>query len=150
MKCAHARKEMSAYLDGELGDTDRRRMAMHLEACELCRTEYAGLQRVHSLLAQAERHVARPVLAWRVAAATRSREAIRAPFFPVAMRLAAQAAALSAVMVIGVASGDFLAGGSAHARAVNPARMLSLDLFAAAPPDSPGGVYLALTEAGHE
>lgn len=150
MKCAQAGKEMSAYLDGELDAGARERLASHLKACEMCRASYAGLERVHSLLAKAEHFDGPPTLPWRVAAAIRSGEAPRRPFFPVAMKLAAQAVALTAVVVIGVASGSFLTAGSASGRAVNPTVLLSLDIFAAAPSDSPGGVYLALTEADHE
>lgn len=150
MRCARARKEMSAYLDKELDDAASRRLSLHLEDCEACRTTYDGLARVRSLFAQAERYAASPALFWRVAAAIRPREANRWSFFPVAMRLAAQVVALTAVIVVGVASGSFLTSGSGSGRAANPAVLLSLDIFAAAPPDSPGGVYLALTEADHE
>lgn len=150
MKCAQTRKEMSAYLDGELDGASRERLASHLQVCERCRTSYEGLERVHSLLAKAAHYDAPPTLPWRVAAAIRSGEAPRRPFFPVAMKLAAQAVALTAVVVIGVASGRVLSAGSASGRAANPTELLSLDIFAAAPPDSPGGVYLALMEADHE
>lgn len=150
MRCAHAGKEMSAYLDGELGAAARERLTLHLEACETCRTACAALGNVHALFAQAERYDAPPALSRRVAAAIRSREAIRRPLFPVAMRLAEQVVALTAVVAIGVASGSLLAAGSAPERVATPAALLSLDFFAAVPPDSLGGVYLALTEADHE
>jgi len=150
MRCAHARKQMSAYLDGELGIAARARLASHLETCGTCRTAYMRLEKVHALFAQAERYDAPPELSRRVAAAIRSREAIRQPLLPVAMRLAEQVVALTAVVAIGVASGNLLAAGSAPERVANPAVFFSLDFFAAAPPDSLGGVYLALTEADHE
>jgi len=150
MRCAHARKELSAYLDGELGAAARERLTSHLETCETCRIAYAALRNVHALFAQAERYAAPPALSWRVAAAIRSRETIRQPFFPVALRLAEQVVALTAVIAIGAASGNLLAAGPALERAANPAMLLSLDIFAATPPDSLGGVYLALTEADHE
>ncbi len=150
MKCAHVRKEMSAYLDGELDAAVQERLAMHLEACEMCRTSYAGLERLHSAFAKTERYEAPHTLPWRVAAAIRSGEAPRRSFFPAAMKLAAQTAALTAVVAIGVASGSVLTAGFASGRAANPADLLSLDIFAAAPADSPGGVYLALMEADHE
>jgi anti-sigma factor RsiW len=141
---------LSAYLDGELGDAARGRLVAHLETCAKCRTQYAGLERVHALFGGAERYAAPPTFSWRIAAALRSGEALRRPFFPVALRVAAQAVALMAVVVVGVASGSFLASGPVAGQAVRPSAPLSLDLFAAAPPDSPGGAYLALTERVRE
>jgi anti-sigma factor RsiW len=141
---------MSAYLDGELEGAARERLVMHLEACTACKAEYAELERVHLLFARAERYDAPPTFSWRVAAARRSGDTLRRPLFPVAIRVAAQVAAFTIVVALGVVSGSFLAVGPAAERAANPATLLSLDIFAAAPPDSPGGVYLALTEADRE
>ena len=150
MRCGSARKKLSAYLDGELGGAARARLASHLQSCEACRRAYADLERVHARFARAERYVAPPALAWKVAAAIRTEAATHRSPLPVAMRLAAQVVALTAVVAIGVASGSLLGAGSAPRRAADPAALLSLDIFAAAPLDSPGGVYLALTETDHE
>jgi anti-sigma factor RsiW len=140
---------LSAYLDGELGDAARGRLAAHLETCARCRTRYAGLEHVHALFGSAERYEAPPTLSWRIAGALRSGEAPRRRF-PAPFRVAAQVVAFTAAVVVGVASGSFLAAGSSAERPARHAAPLSLDVFAAAPPDSPGGVYLALMETGHE
>lgn len=150
MRCTFAQKRMSAYLDGELDTAAGERLAVHLETCERCRERCADLKRLQSLFARADRYSAPAGFSWRVAAAIRSADAARSPHFTVTMSQAARVFALTAVVVIGVASGSFLASVSAPVQAVNPAALLSLDIFAAAPPDSPGGVYLALTEADRE
>lgn len=150
MRCSQAVKQLSAYLDGELGGAARERLSTHLASCGTCRAALLQLERVHGLFAQAERYAPPPWLAQRVAAAVRERGALRRPLFPIALRLTAQAVALAAVIAIGSLSGKLLAAGAAAGRPGGPASLFSLDLFAAVPPDSPGGVYLAMTEAGRE
>lgn len=46
----HAEKDLSAYLDGELGERDRRRIEEHLAVCESCRRELDALERVEDIL----------------------------------------------------------------------------------------------------
>ncbi|HHW14088.1 MAG TPA: zf-HC2 domain-containing protein, partial [Firmicutes bacterium] len=41
--CAWTRERLSAFLDGELNATEHAGVFRHLEACEACRREYAGL-----------------------------------------------------------------------------------------------------------
>lgn len=150
MRCTQAKKQLSSYLDGELEPGARESVASHLATCPDCRVAYGRLEAVHAFLARAERYEPRPGLSLRVVAALDARAAARRPFFPSALRLTARAVALTAVIAIGMASGRLLATGSAPARAADPTAMYSLDIFAAAPPDSPGGVYLALLETGRE
>lgn len=46
MKCAECRDLLSPYLDGELKDDERARVAQHLAACDACRHELAALRRL--------------------------------------------------------------------------------------------------------
>lgn len=149
MRCQKVRERLSAYLDGELEDAARREVERHLAGCESCRETYAELEQVHALLVRAERSEGSPALAWRVAAATRRRRAAAwRPVFPL-VGAGARALALAVAVVIGAASGGLLAGGQPQ-RSADAGSLFSLDLFAAAPPDSPGGAYLALLEAADE
>lgn len=150
MKCTHARDLMSPLLDGELEAGARGQLAGHLAACAECRAAYSQLEQVHALFARAERHTATPAFTWRVMAATRAREPVRRPLFPFALRLAAQTAMIAAVVAAGVASGRLLSPPAAGVSSGSTAAMFSLEIFDAAPPDSPGGAYLAMMEPVHE
>ncbi len=46
MNCQEIQKELSAYLDGEVGDGLRAEMEAHLVGCPQCRQQLAGLRRV--------------------------------------------------------------------------------------------------------
>ncbi len=150
MKCTHARKLISAYLDGELGATTRERLASHLRDCEVCQAAFQHLQSVQKLFARTDRYEALPGLVQRIMTTVGQPRQSRFRLFPTPMRLAAQAMAFTAVMVVGVVSGTFLATTQTVKRGPSPAALYSLDVFAAAPQDSPGGVFLALLEASDE
>jgi anti-sigma factor RsiW len=141
---------MSSDLDGELGTAGRDGLAAHLGRCEACRAELARLARVHALFAGAERYEPRAGLALRVFAAVRSSQPARWSPFPATLRVLARAAVLTAVVALGVASGNLLAGAPGPASAPSPSALPSLEVFAAAPPDSPGGAYLAMVGVGHD
>lgn len=149
MRCAHARRLMSASIDGELDRSGRERLDGHLGRCESCRGEMVRLEQVHALFARAGRFEPRPGLSLRVLAAARKPEWSR-PLFPAPVRALARTAVLTAVVAIGVVSGNLLAGAPGPGDAVSSSALPSLEIFAAAPPDSPGGAYLAMLGVGHE
>jgi anti-sigma factor RsiW len=150
MKCTKARNLMSPYLDRELDGAGREKLETHLGACGECRAAYAAMEQVHGIFAQAERAAAPFGFSTRVTALARSSERSPASLFPFAMKLAAEAIAVAAVVALGVLSGSVLVGAPSSGGAASPTAMLSLEIFDAAPPDSPGGVYLAMTEVGHD
>ncbi len=47
MRARHVRKHLAAYLNGELKDRTRRRIARHLETCAECVRAYEALRTVH-------------------------------------------------------------------------------------------------------
>jgi hypothetical protein len=49
-----------------------------------------------------------------------------------------------------VVSGTLIAGAPGSGSAPSSSALPSLEIFAAAPPDSPGGAYLAMLGVGHE
>jgi anti-sigma factor RsiW len=135
---------MSASIDGELRPSGRERLAGHLERCAACRAQMARLEQVHALFTRAERFGPRPGLSLRVLAAARQPERSRRRLFPAPVRVLARVAAFTAVVAVGVVSGNLLADVPGPGGAASPAALASLEIFAAAPPDSPGGVYLAM------
>ncbi len=54
MKCKKVRKELTAYLDGELKDKKRRIISEHLEGCPDCKKEFIILSQQDELLGQME------------------------------------------------------------------------------------------------
>lgn len=147
MNCAKAQGLLSPHLDGELAATARAELLAHLHACPTCRAEEGELRRLRQLFAGVER-VAAPV-----GFSTR----VMANLEPVApsglawrglLTGVVEVAFLGIIIVSGIVSGNILA-----TRLNQPAGLtaaLALDLFDPAPPDSLGGVYLAMLEVEHE
>ena len=54
MKCKKVRKELTAYLDGELKDKKKRIISEHLEECPDCKKEFIILSQQEGLLGQIE------------------------------------------------------------------------------------------------
>lgn len=52
MKCRRVQKRLSAFQDGELKPHEREKVANHLEACAICREQYAGLEKVWRALGE--------------------------------------------------------------------------------------------------
>ena len=46
MKCSRIKKKLSAYLDGEMPEQERIVISEHLQRCEECKAELAGLMKV--------------------------------------------------------------------------------------------------------
>ena len=48
MNCEQMNELLSAWLDGELSETERRQMQAHLEQCAQCRALFEQLQALHT------------------------------------------------------------------------------------------------------
>ena len=73
MKTCNMTSLISAYADGQLPEKDRRRVANHLETCDLCRKEYAVIRSIDRLLGGGEDLTPSPGFAagfWEKVAAT--------------------------------------------------------------------------------
>lgn len=149
MKCSRAHKLMSPYIDGELSHAEREVFGAHLKQCGQCRMEFETLGKVHALFGQAGKYPAPYGFATRVMATTGSDGKTREPWFPLLIRLA-EAAVFVLVITAGVLSGNFLSSRLLPGGAPSVASLMSLDVFDPAPADSPGGVYLAMTEGSNE
>ncbi len=91
------RERLSAYLDGELSEDERREVAAHLEGCEECRRELAVLTRLDAVLGRLEAE-APPRLAERVLERLQPRR-----------RYWWQSLALAASLLLGIVLGGTLA-----------------------------------------
>lgn len=148
MKCSKT-KLVSPYIDGELDEENKASFEAHAHGCPACSARLAAYRDVKNLFAGSVRHAAPYGFSTRVTALVAEQEPGRGTAFPLLVRLA-QAVIILLVMTVGVLSGGFLAGGVQGQRMANVASSLSLDVFEPAPPDSLGGVYLAMTETNHE
>lgn len=148
MKCSKT-KLVSPYIDGELDEKEKASFEAHAPGCAACSARLAAYRDVQKIFAGSVRHPAPYGFSTRVTALVTEQEPARGTAFPLLVRFAG-AVIILLVMTVGVLSGGYLAGGVQGQRMANVASSLSLDVFEPAPPDSLGGVYLAMTEANHE
>jgi anti-sigma factor RsiW len=154
MKCRHARKMISQYVDDELSPGERRDFDSHIKGCASCRNELEETGALHELFASALRFPAPYGFSTRVLANLDEKEGARAQgilgFRPFFLR-AAQIAFALVVMTVGVISGNLLLPESTdHIGQTAVQETFSLDLFQATPPGSIGGIYDTLMRPSNE
>ena len=141
---------ISEYLDNELQGTKKTAFESHLASCDRCSATLAEMRSLRAAFAKAERHQAPYGFAARVMARTAALEKKRWPWIvPFSIRFA-EAAALVAVISVGILAGKFITNNFPVAQTMNIASSLSLDVFDATPPGSLGGAYIAMTEVQNE
>jgi anti-sigma factor RsiW len=154
MKCRHAKKMISQYMDGELSPDEKKGFDSHVRSCASCKESLEETRALHRLFASARRFPAPYGFAARVLANLEEKEGSRLrgllSIRPLFLR-AAQVAFALVVMTIGIISGNLLLaersnpGGQAAVQ-----ETFSLDLFQATPHDSIGGIYVTLMRPNHE
>ena len=146
MRCAKAKKLISPYMNGELGPMERGHLESHIRECSQCGDLFKELSKVHEMFAGAQRFKAPYGFAGRVMSRVTARKTRN--IFPITGF--ARAAAVCLVVAVGISSGKILMKRLLPAGREDIASSLSLHSFDPVPPDSIGGAYLAMTEAGHE
>jgi anti-sigma factor RsiW len=154
MKCRHAKKMISQYVDDELSPSRKRDIESHLRSCVSCRDALEEVRALHALFSSAERFPAPQGFATRVLANLDEREAPQIPslfgFRPLIFR-AAQVALALVVMTIGIVSGNLLLTERTDRLGQTAVQeSFSIDLFQAAPPGSIGGIYNTLMRPSDE
>jgi anti-sigma factor RsiW len=145
---------ISAYLDEELRGSDRAALEAHVQVCAQCGAALKDMQSLRAAFSNRSRHQAPYGFATRVMARTAELERKKSPWFvPLSIRFA-EAAVLLIVITVGVLAGRVMTNAfpvaPPVAQTTSIASSLSLDLFDATPPGSPGGAYLAMTEVKNE
>ena len=148
MRCSK-RNLISPYIDGELNKDKRNLLESHFNGCRECARELEEFQKIHMLLAGAETFEVPHGFSTRVLANIRAKEKRRSADFVHIFRTLTEGFAVLVLIVVGIILGSFLSKTFAPEKG-NVVVSLSLDIFAPAPPDSVGGVYLAMTEAENE
>lgn len=145
MKCSKS-KMVSPYLDGELTAGEKARFESHVKGCPECSARLEAFQGMHAEFAGAEREKAPAWFSARVRARVAGVRPQRIAAFPLLVRFA-EIAIVLLMITVGVISGRLLVRGAPGPSMGNIASTFSLEVFDPAPPDSVGGVYLAMTEA---
>ena len=144
-RSVHPEDELSAYVDGELGERARRAVEAHVAGCETCSTLLKELQDTKSLLSELPRPELRRSLTLgpQFAVERRTATAPRRMSFSFA-----PAVALSVlVALLFVDAVDFSAGGSSNDEAFDAAASTASRQSA---PEAGGGLELEATKAGEE
>jgi anti-sigma factor RsiW len=149
MKCRTI-KLVSPYLDGELKEKEKALFEAHLALCPECTRRLEGFRALQKGFGQAGKYRAPYGFSSRVMARVAAEERLKwSCLFPAFTRFA-EVAVVLAMITIGIAAGRSLMGGIMGQKMNNLVSSFSLDVFDPAPPDSVGGVYLAMMEARHE
>ncbi len=154
MRCRHARKLISQYIDKELSSGETKLFSAHIEACAACRLELEETKELSRMFAAAERVSAPYGFATRVLAGIeadkRPQNRLSHIFRPVLVR-AAEVAFACVIVVIGFFSGRMLITDSpAPLSAAEMRSTFHLDVFESAPPDSIAGAYIGMTGVQNE
>ena len=159
--CLRVRRQLSAYLDGELSRNRRTAVERHLVRCRSCHAALENLRRLERALQIVEVPSAGPNLAWRIMTEARERQntqaersAIRLHRVLPTSRIWAFRSAAAAVLVFGLAVGLYMgwSGGRSMSQAVtartsthtDPLDAYNLDYLGDAPVGSLTDSYLAL------
>lgn len=148
MKCSKS-KLASPYVDGELNDRERALFEDHARLCPVCGARVAGYRSLRTGFHDAAEYRAPLGFSTRVRARIAEDRRSGSFGFPFLVRFA-EGAVISLLVTMGIISGSFLVNGAQQQGAGGMTAAFSLDVFEPAPPDSVGGVYLAMTEAGYE
>jgi len=148
MKCSRT-KLISPYIDGELSAGENDILKLHINECRECAGELEDLQKIHELFAEAEAFKVPYGFSTRVLANITENETGRFGAFVHITTKSAEGFALLVLIVAGIILGSFLSKPLLFEKG-NGTAYLSLDVFKSAPPDSVGGIYLAMTEGRNE
>ncbi len=113
LKCSFCRKNLSAFLDGELGPQERRQVELHISDCADCRREMERLRKMVRLVGGMERPEV-PAQLWEATQrklATSSDQPIRIWVFRKPMWAVAPAAAAVLMMLLYFAGGQLFFSG---------------------------------------
>jgi len=149
MKCSKVHKLISPYIDGELPERYMKPLEDHMKVCFNCRTEFEESKELLHLFAHGEKFKAPYGFSTRVIANITSEKAKGFSWIPMVTR-SAEVLVLLVIIFTGIISGTFLSDRLMAEKKTLIRSSFFLDIFEPTPPDSLGGVYLAMTEVKNE
>jgi anti-sigma factor RsiW len=161
--CLRVRRQLNAYLDGELSPKSRTAVERHLVRCKSCRSVWESLNRLGQALQVVEVPPVPPSLTWQIMAKAREdqntemeRNVIRLGHRLATPRPWAFKVAAAAVLVFGLAVGSYTGRSVSQtvtaqtAVQADPLAVYNLDCLADAPSGSLADSYLTLVSATDE
>jgi len=158
--CSRVRRQLGAYLDGELSQNRRTAVERHVVRCKSCRIASESLHRLERALRIVEVPPAPPSLAWQIMAKAREhqnaemeRNVIRLGHRLPTSRPWTFKIAAAAVLVFGLAAGSYMGRSVSQtvttqtAVQADPLAVYNLDYLADAPEGSLADSYLALASS---
>jgi anti-sigma factor RsiW len=154
MKCYRMQKKISAYLDGEISEEERKIISEHLERCEECRAEFAEFSRLADALNVIESIDVPPYFMVRLKAH------IREQVKPVTLSLRIKSMVVSAAAAFAVVASLFVGSQMGRSLFQSIARtgestmaetgsVLGLDAFEEFPDNSLSDIYSELVSGGN-
>jgi len=109
MKCSKIQKKLSAYQDRELAPQEQQEIGRHLLSCQVCRQQFAQLERVWQTLGELKEIQPDPWFYRQVIKKIREpREQGFLPALQHVFRLSRAPVAVSIVLIIGLLAGTYL------------------------------------------
>ena len=109
MKCSKIQKKLSAYQDRELAPQEQQEIGRHLLSCQVCREQFAQLERVWQTLGELKEIQPNPWFYRQVIKKIREpREQGFLPALQHVFRLSRAPVAVSIVLIIGLLAGTYL------------------------------------------
>ena len=155
--CVGIRRQLSAYLDGELSPQRRTAVERHLARCGSCRAALESLRRLERSLEAIKVPPVGPDLAWRIVAEARKRRNAHGEPSVIPLHRGSSASqawvfrgAAAAVLVIGLGLGSFMGWSAKRSTSQvmiaqsNSLDAYNLDYLGDAPDGSLASSYLAL------
>jgi len=148
MRCSKVRKKLSAFLDNELKEEERKKIREHLRNCPLCTQELKELSLAWGVVKELEGVKSSPYL-W-----NNILKKISQPIFIRKRTFRILAPVAATVILIGGILTGVLVGRIFYSERITLAQkktiedVLPLNTFDDFPPDSIGGIYAALVSSG--
>jgi len=149
MNCSKTHRLISPYIDGELKVRDKEAFESHIKSCRACGKAAEEARFQHNLFARAEEFNSPYGFSTRVMANIASEKTGGFSLTLLFTRFA-EVIVLLVIIFSGIISGGFLSDRLMAEKKTLIISSFSLDIFEPTPPDSLGGVYLAMAEVKNE
>lgn len=149
MNCSKTHKLISPYIDGELKARDKEAFEAHIKSCRVCSIAVEEARNQHNLFTSVEEFKSPYGFSTRVMANIASGKAKGFSWTPLFARFA-EVVVLLVMIFTGIISGSFLSDRFVNEKKTLIMSSFYLDIFDPTPPDSLGGVYLAMAEVRDE
>jgi len=147
MKCSKVRKKLSAFLDNELKEQERKKIREHLKICPLCARELKELSLAWGVVKELEDVKSSPYLWNNILRKISQPIFIRKRTFHILAPIAATVILIGGILT-GILIGRIFYSERIPLTQRENTEFLYLNTFDDFPPDSIGGIYTTLVSSG--